>query len=270
MLVRLLIPNSEVSCADRIWHSRDLLDQRDLESIKESITRLYHGNPTSRLHRGVWFDHVDPSLYCLVYGTTLARREDDSRDHLTPFTLPEHDVSGVFGLSQHSAFIATPFSVSPSCEPLRTKSLSYINNINPNDRPLYEDIERLFARCVPLFEHVLTDLHRNNPLRQRITGTYLYTQWDEPEEPEDSDDEQGWLEFRVKMEHWGLNRPICLPDVPREGFVHRPESAFHVSLRGRTVKIIVRISEIRLVGLHFCSPRVVTQDCTAPWRCGIP
>lgn len=188
---------------------------------------------------------MDPCLYGLVYDKTLVSSAGDAPQLCPP---PNTDTtSAMFGVSRRFSYIATPFTISSVQEPPRAVAQSYINNIDPDNQVLYEDIQVLLAKCIPLFEHVLTDLHRNSPLRQRITGTYAYTVWDEPDEPEESDDEQAWQEFHLIMAHWSLNRPISLPDVPREGFVHKPKSSFMVSLRGRTVKVIVRVSKLRLV-----------------------
>ena len=55
---------------------------------------------------------------------------------------------------------------------------SYINNIDPFLTEVYKTLELVLARFIPLFELVLTDLHRSNPLRQRILGTYHYRVWD--------------------------------------------------------------------------------------------
>lgn len=72
--------------------------------------------------------------------------------------------------------------------------------------------------------------------------------WEEPEEPEHSDDEEGWAAYESELRHWLMNRPIRLPDVPEEGYPGGLEMRKHVvSLRGRTVQVVVDVSEIRLV-----------------------
>ena len=78
--------------------------------------------------------------------------------------------------------------------------------------------------------------------------------WDEPKEPEDADD-QGWSSYENELQHWLLNRPIKLPDVPFGGYPGGLEDRNHVvKLRGRTVQVVVDVTEIQLVR-HFSSRR---------------
>jgi hypothetical protein len=102
---------------------------------------------------------------------------------------------------------------------------------------------------LPLFEHTLTDLHRSNPLAQRIQGPYKYTVWDEPDEPEFSDDEEGWAAYDREMRNWEMTRPIQLPDIPDAGYPGGLERRNYVmSLKGRKLQAIVQVSDTRLVG----------------------
>jgi hypothetical protein len=101
---------------------------------------------------------------------------------------------------------------------------------------------------VPLFSHVLTDLHRNNPHPRRIQGHCRYIEWDEPEPPEHSDDEDGWSAYERDVRHWVMHRPIEIPDVPTNGYPGGLESRkYAVDLHGRTLQVVVHVSEIRLV-----------------------
>jgi hypothetical protein len=210
---------------------------------------------------------IDPSLHCLVYGHTLVC---DTRhpEGLRPQPAPSH--LGSYFVSQKFVFLPTDFSISALGH---VRFLSYINNIDPKDTTLYCDMEKLLESCVPLFSHVLTDLHRNNPLPQRIQGYCRYTEWDEPEPPEHSDDEDGWSTYERDVQHWVIvsffplskllpafliflsliltqHRPIELPDVPANGYPGGIESRkYTVDLYGRTLQVIVDVSEIRLVGL---------------------
>lgn len=128
--------------------------------------------------------------------------------------------------------------------------MSYINNLHPDHVVLYSQIEHSLAMSVPLLEHVLTDLHRDNPLYQRIMGSCKYTEWDEPEEPEHSDDEEGWANYEREMRTWALQRPIAIPDVPEKGYEGGLEERRTViSLRGRLVTVFVKVSDVRLVSL---------------------
>lgn len=130
----------------------------------------------------------------------------------------------------------------------RIKAISYINNLHPRETVLYGFIEDLLERCLPLFGHVLTDLHRNNPLYQRIKGACRYTEWDEPEPPDHSDDEDGWSRYERDVRKWVMQRPIQLPDVPVNGYQGGLETRRHVvDLLGKTLQIVVHVYDIQLV-----------------------
>lgn len=146
-----------------------------------------------------------------------------------------------------------PSDVSVSADATSVKFLSYINNLHPIEHlGTYTQLEYLLAGFIPLFERTLTDLHRNNPLVQRIPGRCHYTVWDEPEPPEYSDDEEGWVTYESEMREWSLNRPINLPDVPDAGYLGGLEKRRRsITLRGRTVQIIVSASEITLVSAEY-------------------
>ncbi len=108
-------------------------------------------------------------------------------------------------------------------------------------------MEMLLESFVPLFEHTLTDLHRNNPTVPRISGCCRYTEWDEPDPPDFSDDEEGWTSYESEMRQWTLTRPITLPDVPGQGYGGGLEKRRHiVSLRNRSIQVIVNVSKINL------------------------
>lgn len=52
------------------------------------------------------------------------------------------------------------------------------------------------------------------------------------------------------MRQWALNRPIQYPNVPKEGYQGGLESRkFKASLSGRTVEVIVKVTDINLVNL---------------------
>ena len=87
-----------------------------------------------------------------------------------------------------------------------------------------------------------------NPLHHRIPGEYKYEVWDEPEEPEHSDDEEGWLTYQIKMRNWSVSRPIKYPDIPESGYPGGLEHRYsRTTLRGKTVMVITHVTEIRLV-----------------------
>jgi hypothetical protein len=194
----------------------------------------------SRNDDGVTTSLIDPFLHCLVYNKTLVSHPHSR--HPRPLRSPPGDI---YTVSPKFASLPSEVAISPSGG---AKFTSYINNLDPRHTSLYTQIEKILTSFLPLFEHTLTDLHRNNPLSQRIPGPCRYTVWEEPDEPEFSDDEQGWAAYESDLRHWVINRPLHLPDVPDEGYCGGLEHRKHlVNLRGRNLQIIVDVSEIRLV-----------------------
>ena len=113
---------------------------------------------------------------------------------------------------------------------------------------VYESFDKTLNSFVSLFEKVLTDLHRNNPLPQRIRGSSYYTQWDEPESPEFSDDEEALSSYMRDLNLWALIRPINLPDIPKNGYpgnLHHRN--FRVRLNGKMLQVYYKLTEYRLV-----------------------
>lgn len=163
--------------------------------------------------------------------------------------LPPPSLTDIYTLSQRFALLPTDLFVS-FCG--HVDFLSYINGLPPHEKALYELLETTLGALIPLFEHTLTDLHRNNPLYLRIPGSCRYTIWEEPEPPEFSDDEDGWVTYQREMRHWILNRPISLPDVPSGGYPGGLEHRKHqVTLRGKRLQVIMQVTDIRLVSLYL-------------------
>ncbi|KAF8913230.1 hypothetical protein CPB84DRAFT_1760716 [Gymnopilus junonius] len=229
----------QVSCFERIWESNTLLDPLAKKSLSASFDKLKPGALKS--DDGTITYLLDHMLYPLIYNKTLV-------SHLSGRILrsvPPPPSNDVYTVSPH--FLLLPSDVSVS-EDGSVEFLSYINNLHPD---LHHNtclhLESLLAGFLPLFEHTLTDLHRNNPLVQRIPGHCRYTIWEEPEPPEYSDDEEGWTTYESDMRKWVLNRPIDLPDVPDAGYPGRLEARRHVvTLRNRTIQVIVSAFEISL------------------------
>lgn len=194
---------------------------------------------------GVTSALIDPFLNCLVFGRTPAYDAHNSKC-LRPEPPPSH--LGTYTVSQKFAFIPTDFLLSPD---RHVTFLSYINNVNPRQTALYGALGSLLGPCTRLLENVLTDLHRNNPLSLRIKGSCKYTEWDEPEPPEHSDDEEGWSAYESEVRHWVIHRPLQLPDVPPNGYPGGLESRKHyVELCGRKLQVIINVWETRLVGVY--------------------
>jgi Protein of unknown function (DUF4246) len=236
--------------------------------LNNELSRLRNSHSLIQDEDAVTSTLIDPFLHCLVYRRTQVY-DAHQPEALRPQPPPSY-LSNYF-VSQKFAILPTDFSVSITGG---VRFLSYINNLDPSETPLYRSIENLLGDFVPLFEHVLTDLHRNNPLPRRIQGHCQYTEWDQPESPEHSDDEDGWSAYERDVRHWVMvsfclhsimafefnlpsltptqHRPIELPDVSPNGYQGGLDSRkYNVDLRGKTLQIVVHVSEIRLVRLKM-------------------
>lgn len=235
---------SQVSCFERIWESDCLLDTPDLDALNTELSRISdHTRPATNDLMTAYL--IDPYSCNLIYGRTLVL---DVRHSALNVELPPSHLGNYF-TAQKSVFLPTDFSVSSTGS---VKALSYINNLHPRKVKAYLAIEKLLGACIPLFGHVLTDLHRNNPLPQRIKGACRYTEWDEPEPPEHSDDEEGWSSYEHELRRWVMHRPLTLPDVPLNGYPGGLEQRKHtVNLNGRKLQVVVNVFENRLVCIVF-------------------
>ena len=242
--------SSQIACADRIWESTEPISpavQRRLRASLDAVrTRpcVQGIRIDAQRQELVLRDIVDPYMYPVVYGHTHAFNSNGTIS-VIPRPRPSAEY---YGQSQRYAFLPASFAISPSGQPLRVQALSYIPGLEPSMRDAQRSIEEVLASTVPLFEHVLTDLSRDNPLPHRIPGDYKYTEWDEPDEPDHSDDEEGWYNYQREMRYWTLHRPIQYPDVPLEGYgggleYHHSET----TLRGHTVMVYTRVTDICLV-----------------------
>jgi len=235
--------NCQVSCFERVWESNTLLTTEFL-SLLDTQLRLIRNINIAKITDSITFDLIDPYAFPLRYNHTLVYSARGQLHHASPPTRPTVDG---YTLSTRFADLPTSFSISAADDNLAAHALAYINNVDPSFTALYSHIETVLAQSIPLFEHVLTDLHRDNPLPQRIKGSCKYTEWDEPEEPEHSDDEDGWATYEREMRTWALQRPIAIPDIPATGYPGGlEERRTVVSLRGTTVKVLVKVSDIRL------------------------
>lgn len=244
MLFKLLYLSffvSQASAFDRIWEAQALLDVEKSSSLQRELAELILTVKPEK--DGVTTNVVDPNLYPLVYNRTLVSQLNGRRYRPVP-PPPRTDIYTLSSTFQHlptDVFVRNNGNI---------KILSYINNLPLKYKATYSLLQDLLAKFIPLFEHTLTDLHRNNPMHQRIQGPSRYTVWDEPEPPEHSDDDQGWVEYEREMREWAISRPISLPDVRTSGYPGGLEKRRHiVKLRDRLVQVITRVVHISLVRL---------------------
>ncbi|KAF8899281.1 hypothetical protein BD779DRAFT_1666979 [Infundibulicybe gibba] len=252
----------QVSCFERIWESDTLL--LDPGPLLSSLDSLRGHAP--RHMDNIIVPLIDYHLHPLVYGQTLV----SSPRYQTPQAILPTPSSDIYTLS--SRFALLPSEVVVPLEPHScVRFASYINNLHPDHTLIYDRLSDLLSSFIPLFEHVLTDLHRNNPLSQRIPGPCRYNQWEEPEAPEFSDDEGGWVEYEREMRHWIMHRPIEFPDVPITGYQGGLEKRrLKVNLRGRTLQIFVHVEEMKLVRTFFRPMLQSDNHVQEPGNSGFP
>ncbi|PFH49666.1 hypothetical protein AMATHDRAFT_76049 [Amanita thiersii Skay4041] len=232
----------QVSCFERIWESTSLLDDLTTVHFLEEVDILFESKKNSATNTGGRCEIflVDPYLYPFIYDRTFTFIGGDE--------LGIRTLSGPVFFATSTKFSLLPTDVHISENYEGATFLSYINDLHPaRHKVMYSLLSKLLCKLVPLFERTLTDLHRNNPLKLRIPGSYCYTEWDEPDPPEHSDDEEGWVNHQEEIKKWELSRPIKLPDVPETGYPGGVEDRNHrVYLRGRTIQIVTEILDIRL------------------------
>ncbi|KAG2048820.1 hypothetical protein BDR06DRAFT_942301 [Suillus hirtellus] len=235
--------NSQVSCFERIWESQAIFDNSTRAGLNRQLSRFLSTLPDKLARREgdeLTRRIIDPCLYPLIYGRTLAY-DSAMEEFLRPELVPDvTDATGTDFLSQKFACLPCDFIISQDGT---AKALSYINNLHPCYSTLYCHFEELLSKCVPMFEHVLTDLHVDNPTRVRIQGPSL-AEWEEPEPPDFSRDSVDWSAFESKKRQWMMRRSMG-PDVPITGYPGGLEKRGSiVQLRGKTLQVIHDVYDI--------------------------
>lgn len=236
--------NCQVSCFERIWESHAILDNSARESLNCQLSRFLETLPDKLARREgdeLTCRIIDPYLHPLIYGRTLAY-DSAKEGFLRPEPVPNiTDVTNTDFLSQKFACLPCDFLISQDGT---AKALSYINNLQPCYSALYRHFEGLLSKCVPMFEHVLTDLHVDNPNRVRIQEPSSSAEWEEPEPPDFSRDSVDWSAFESKKRQWVMRRSI-VPDVPITGYQGGLEERRNiVQLRGKTLQVIHDVYDI--------------------------
>ncbi|KAK0455815.1 hypothetical protein EV421DRAFT_1748811 [Armillaria borealis] len=224
--------NCQVSCFERIWESENLLEHPVVSSLDHELYSLEPDSSkgTTKL--------INPYACPLIYDRSISA---DLQGNPTPISPP---ADATYSVSCKFALLPTDVQLTASNH---LELLSYINDLHPRHKSLYRLLNTTLSAFIPLFEHTLSDLHRNNPLPQRIPGRSWYSQWCEPEPPEFSDDEEGWALYELDMWHWMSHRPINLPDIPKDGYQGGLEERKHiVKLGGRRLQVVISASETRL------------------------
>ncbi|MGA5261867.1 DUF4246 domain-containing protein [Streptomyces griseoincarnatus] len=237
---------AEVSAVDGVWQSDTLVDDglrarlRDAVRVLEEVPEEeWDWHPGSG---GQVLDLVHPSLFCLVRGVSGApeRAWENPTDRYA-----RHEFSEKF------QWLPTDVDVDADG---RASFRSYVNNVHPDrHRDLAAVLPELFARMLPLWENVLTDLRHPRPLRISVDpyGWYESDEYEVPEpEEDDFDDEESYQKayeaWEEAEEAWYDNRRPVLPDAPVFTPPQVPEGSDRVSLRGRKLQVIVKLATIHL------------------------
>ncbi|NUV51393.1 DUF4246 domain-containing protein [Streptomyces coelicolor] len=237
---------AEVSAVDGVWQSDTLVDDglrarlRDAVRVLEEVPeKEWDWHPGSG---GQVLDLVHPSLFCLVRGVSGApeRAWENPTDRYA-----RHEFSEKF------QWLPTDVDVDADG---RASFRSYVNNVHPDKhRDLAAVLPELFARMLPLWENVLTDLRHPRPLRISVDpyGWYESDDYEVPEpEEDDFDDEESYQKayeaWEEAEEAWYDNRRPVLPDAPVFTPPQVPEGSDRVSLRGRKLQVIVKLATIHL------------------------
>ncbi|MFD5377785.1 DUF4246 domain-containing protein [Streptomyces griseoincarnatus] len=237
---------AEVSAVDGVWQSDTLVDDglrarlRDAVRVLEEVPEEeWDWHPGSG---GQVLDLVHPSLFCLVRGVSGApeRAWENTTDRYA-----RHEFSEKF------QWLPTDVDVDADG---RASFRSYVNNVHPDrHRDLAAVLPELFARMLPLWENVLTDLRHPRPLRISVDpyGWYESDDYEVPEpEEDDFDDEESYQKaydaWEEAEEAWYDNRRPVLPDAPEFTPPQVPEGSDRVSLRGRNLQVIVKLATIHL------------------------
>ncbi|OAJ42071.1 hypothetical protein BDEG_25573 [Batrachochytrium dendrobatidis JEL423] len=184
---------------------------------------------------------IDASMYSVVYGQTMIAPLDIRLKYTTmvpcDILLSTRLVSDMPIIDSSPEFISCKLQCLPSefrVEQDGSVTInSYINNLNPIwHRDMYKCIAKIFKCFVPMFEGLFRTM---DPMFKYIdirNGTKGY------EPPNQSD--RGGMESDTQV-----IRPVYVPTLP-EHFQSKYESAKPVSLRGRNLQVIVKLTNIQL------------------------
>ncbi|KAG8943130.1 hypothetical protein FRC04_003210 [Tulasnella sp. 424] len=247
------------SCHVRVYEA-DKLIPAQLKSRLVAAASVFENVPEEEKDwhprsDNIVLDLVHPSLFCTVYGRTLAWTTDsDGKRHLEPLKPPVRDQDS-WSYSEKFSWIPTNFQLSKNGEP--AKAQGYINNVHPEQhKDLIPVIEGLVGRFSLLWDRVLTDLHPLNedslPGRVRVVGMY---EWQEtetsPAEPEwDVYQRLGREEWERQYAAWEESRVIAVPTVSKRGYREGDKNItrrkVYYSIQAKQVQVIVKLANIYL------------------------
>ncbi|KAK6096815.1 hypothetical protein MT418_003635 [Batrachochytrium dendrobatidis] len=207
--------------------------------LMTNVSDLEHGsnhNTGQMVH-----NLIDASMYSVVYGQTMIAPLSIRLKYTTmvpcDILLSTRLVSDTPIINGNSEFISCKFQWLPSefhVEQDGSVTInSYINNLNPIwHRDMYKCIAKIFKCFVPMFESLFRTM---DPMFKYIdirNGTKGYESSNQSDHDNMESDTQ-------------VTRPVYVPTLP-EHFQSKYESAKPVSLRGRNLQVIVKLTNIQL------------------------
>lgn len=236
---------------------------RPLEDVPED-QRDYHPGSNNKV-----VDLVHPSLFPVVYGRSRILPDktiglDDCLHNVGPAKLlPVHpeDKNGPLRLLYIMNFepISRKFQWMPCdvefADGGECRIVSYINNLHPKEhRTLYEVLEKVLARTIPLWNTTLTmatnELNRIEYSEVQYCAESVhsidYVGHPDPEQKQEYEEESG--EF-WDHEEWERNRPIILPEPGKFSPSSLPsdrEVRLQQTFAERGLQVIVKLANIEL------------------------
>ncbi|RVD87213.1 uncharacterized protein DFL_001456 [Arthrobotrys flagrans] len=155
---------------DCVWRSDSLVDEELRKELIDAVATLENvpddqkdWHPGSN---GQVLDLVHPSLWPIIYGRSISLIDGK------PIELPDSAIEDNF--SDRFSWLPSELEIGADG---KVKIVSYINNLSTGDQQklFYPILERIFQRFVPLFNHVLADLHRRFQHWSRVDSPDSYT-----------------------------------------------------------------------------------------------
>ena len=213
-----------------------------LENVPDSEKDWHPGSD------GLVLDLVHPSLYPIVYGRTIGKGSGSAPAAI--LVAPEFGESESKFSSQKFQWLPSDFSVDQDGKVALTSP--YINNIHPTQyKELYSVIPEILQCAVPMLERVLSDAIRPIlPMRIATSGGRGYGGeatadciWvDGIPYPNSSSEE----EFDGDRDVWYEQHKFNTPDAKESYDGDLEVMNDRISLRGRTLQVIVKLANIIL------------------------
>lgn len=203
------------ACVDDALREGLIFRTSCLEDVPEELKDYHPGS------RDQVVNLVHPSLFCLVNGVSrvLDSAVDRSQWHRMMGSGAPVEFAAMYDdpCSWSSRFQWLPSDVNVD-EHGNATFASYVNNLHPDDhKELYQVLEGVLSKFIPMFELTLTNCHRAWP--QQVV---------------------------VKLPHLDENTKVA-PEVPAQFLKPQPvPAAGVVNLRGRCLQVIVKLASIEL------------------------